>query len=54
MWYLISFSILSQFVPIFHVSLSIIFVLFKYLKELIELIFILPYYFYLVHVYYFI
>ena len=30
-----NFSILSQFVLIFHLSLSIIYLLFKYLEELI-------------------
>ena len=34
MWYLISFSILSNSVPIFSFSLPVIVVLFKYLKEL--------------------
>ena len=33
MWYLINFSILSRSVPIFNVSLSIIYLLIKYLEE---------------------
>ena len=33
MWFLINFSILSRSVPIFNVSLSIIYLLIKYLEE---------------------
>ena len=33
MWYVINFSILSWSVPIFNLSLSIIYVLIKYLEE---------------------
>ena len=51
MWYLISFSILSHSVPIFHfLYLSLLY----YLNIWKNLIFILPYYFYLFHVYCFI